>query len=380
MSEGSKRDDDRVADALLDILDQMVTTIRLQKSPAAPQGALPKESGGPPDDGPPDDRPQEVMDFRLESLKRVLESFGLQLAPHHDGEQEAARRLLAQVLRRASERGSSVEDAAPANRFAGAAEVRPGSQRGEAREAGTGGRRGPELSPELLRRALLGGVGKEQGARLIRDLRGFLADTKGAARDAVGEEANGQGSPAVEVGRPHRFLDPILLRAAQPAFLMIDHLLTKVSGDFLPLLEDIRLHFHEAGYGPGELRQSAGANSWHMRQFQKEVGMTAKLLIPECRMVMATSLLRETSKTVEQVAAAVGYDSARGLNDRCRKWCGFSPSGLRSREKALKAALGRLPADVFNWTFLERCRRGEVAPAELRTVLEHLEGLYGSGS
>jgi transcriptional regulator GlxA family with amidase domain len=80
-----------------------------------------------------------------------------------------------------------------------------------------------------------------------------------------------------------------------------------------------------------ELAQAIGVSERTLnRHVQRAAGCTTRSLIQSVRLRRARSLLEQSGMSVEQVAAAVGYEDSTALRRLMRKAIGASPRQLRS--------------------------------------------------
>ncbi len=91
----------------------------------------------------------------------------------------------------------------------------------------------------------------------------------------------------------------------------------------------------------GELAQLAGmSRSAFMERFTEVCGLPPIRYMTMWRMRSAERLLRDTSRTIAQIAAAVGYESESSFSKACKRAFGRSPSELRGTP-----ASGTQPSD-----------------------------------
>jgi len=67
------------------------------------------------------------------------------------------------------------------------------------------------------------------------------------------------------------------------------------------------------------------------RVFVREIGMTPGRFVERARVEAARRMLEETSRGVENVAAACGFGSTETMRIAFRRTLGVSPKGYRSR-------------------------------------------------
>ncbi|ALM84858.1 AraC family transcriptional regulator [Bordetella sp. N] len=71
-----------------------------------------------------------------------------------------------------------------------------------------------------------------------------------------------------------------------------------------------------------------------LRRRLEEQGLTYAGLLEEERRARALTLLTQSSRNVQQIAAQCGYANARTLQRAVQRWTGHSPTGLRRRSQA----------------------------------------------
>lgn len=164
--------------------------------------------------------------------------------------------------------------------------------------------------------------------------------------------------------------EEILRRAAQPTREALDRRAAEASAPVRRMIEHIRDHFFDPDYSVGKLLRATRASNAVRAQFRAETGMPPWAQVTECRMEMMVRLFRDTLFSVEQVACFVGYSSRTSFTERCKAWCGLSPSSLRDALRAWKQKLPELPEKILTRRFLERTRASREIPEELRLLVE----------
>ena len=92
-----------------------------------------------------------------------------------------------------------------------------------------------------------------------------------------------------------------------------------------------------SGAGMEALATKLGYTDRHLRRaFQGEFGVTPLQYLQTCRLLLAKSLLTDTSLPVAQVAEAAGFGSVRRFNDTFKKHYRLRPSDLRKRKRATR--------------------------------------------
>lgn len=164
--------------------------------------------------------------------------------------------------------------------------------------------------------------------------------------------------------------EEILRRAAQPTRKALDRRAAEVSGPVRGMIEHIRDHFFDPGYSVAQLLRATRASNAVRALFRAETGLPPWGMVTECRMEMMLRLFRDTTYSVEQVACFVGYSSRTSFAERCKAWCGLSPSSLRDALRTWKEKLPELPEKILTRRFLERTRASREIPEELRLLFE----------
>ena len=172
--------------------------------------------------------------------------------------------------------------------------------------------------------------------------------------------------------------EQLLLRAAQPTIRAILDLQKRVSKASREVLDEIGGKFSVPGYTVEKLKKTVGVDdNWFFAVFHQEVGITAWSFIRECRLEMASRLLRDTSLPIPDICILVGYASLSQFRRNFRLWCGLTPSRYRQCVRRVKSQAGTLLDDAITWIYRQRCRRGELSDDEARELIEYLEKLYG---
>lgn len=105
----------------------------------------------------------------------------------------------------------------------------------------------------------------------------------------------------------------------------------KKSSLMRPTIEYINEHFTE----PLTIDQLAGvvhlSKSYFMGAFKRETGVGAMEYIAQLRLKLARELLRDTDKSVADIAFECGYHNLSNFNRQFRSAGGCSPKEYRSR-------------------------------------------------
>lgn len=94
-----------------------------------------------------------------------------------------------------------------------------------------------------------------------------------------------------------------------------------------------------SGAGMEALAAKLGYTDRHLRRaFEGEFGVTPLQYLQTCRLLLAKSLLTDTSLPVARVAEAAGFGSVRRFNDTFKKHYRLRPSDMRKRKRATRGA------------------------------------------
>lgn len=94
----------------------------------------------------------------------------------------------------------------------------------------------------------------------------------------------------------------------------------------------MRAHLHEPALTLDAVSATLRLSRWHLgRLLQRETGATYRQLLRQMRLEQACALLRDPSRSVKEVAAAVGYAYTTELDRDFRRTVGASPSQWRRR-------------------------------------------------
>lgn len=88
--------------------------------------------------------------------------------------------------------------------------------------------------------------------------------------------------------------------------------------------------------GPLTAVEVAREFATHERTLRRHLaaeGTSLQRLANEARFEVAMQLLRDTNRTVAEIAAAIGYADAAALSRACRNWSGATPSEWRARSR-----------------------------------------------
>ncbi|WP_454691934.1 AraC family transcriptional regulator [Achromobacter aloeverae] len=84
----------------------------------------------------------------------------------------------------------------------------------------------------------------------------------------------------------------------------------------------------------GAIAASLHTSERTLRRRLEEQGLTYARLLEEERRARALTLLAQSSRSVQQIAAECGYTNARTLQRAVQRWTGHSPTGLRRLSQA----------------------------------------------
>lgn len=174
-------------------------------------------------------------------------------------------------------------------------------------------------------------------------------------------------------------LERILEQALQPTLAHIEEMERRVPRSVRSMLVDIRLHIVEPGYRVTVLQRNLGAvgNNWILGEFKAAVGLPVWRFIQEGRLETAARMLGNTKVTVGDVVTLVGYVDSSSFTRLFRGWCGMTPGRFRSRARVARRRAGSIPDEIFNWFFLRRCVRFDLAPPQRKDLLAYLEKVLG---
>ncbi|MDU4959227.1 MAG: AlkA N-terminal domain-containing protein [Sporomusaceae bacterium] len=90
-----------------------------------------------------------------------------------------------------------------------------------------------------------------------------------------------------------------------------------------------------ADSGITQLAQEIGVSDRHLRRvFAVEYGVTPRQYLQTCRLLLAKSLLTDTTLPVTEVALAAGFGSIRSFNHLFRQHYRMTPASLRTRSRS----------------------------------------------
>ena len=97
------------------------------------------------------------------------------------------------------------------------------------------------------------------------------------------------------------------------------------------LLEAIRMGFHESTLRLRDVAGAAGFSPWHAAHLlARDTGQGFIAHVRDHRVTAARQLLDETLLSVKEIAAQVGYSSARQLTRDFKRLCGTTPIAFRA--------------------------------------------------
>jgi len=84
-----------------------------------------------------------------------------------------------------------------------------------------------------------------------------------------------------------------------------------------------------------ELAQQAHVSEEHLRRLcQRAYGHSPMAHLTEMRMQRASTLLRSTPRTIEDIALSIGFGSVYSFSTAFKRWAGLPPSHYRDRESS----------------------------------------------
>ena len=81
------------------------------------------------------------------------------------------------------------------------------------------------------------------------------------------------------------------------------------------------------------IRRKAGASTSSIAAFKRQVGAAPKAYLTDCRLQVATRLLKYTRLRPGQVGNLVGYRATETFSQAMRRWCGMRPTQYRRHHK-----------------------------------------------
>ena len=95
-------------------------------------------------------------------------------------------------------------------------------------------------------------------------------------------------------------------------------------------------------------RGSHGSAAHFARSFKQAFGVPPHRYLLTRRIERATALLRDTDRSITDIAFATGWQSLGTFGRTFRDVTGASPSALRARARATAGELGRVPACIVS--------------------------------
>lgn len=89
-----------------------------------------------------------------------------------------------------------------------------------------------------------------------------------------------------------------------------------------------------------EIAREFATHERTLRRHLAAEGTSFQRLANEARFDVATQLLRDTNRTVAEIASAIGYADAAALSRACQGWSGMTPTRWRAQSRADDARLG----------------------------------------
>ncbi len=149
----------------------------------------------------------------------------------------------------------------------------------------------------------------------------------------------------------------------------------RVSWKIKPLLEYIEKHLFDPDLNLNQLRRALDIRTNAlMSVFRREAGLPPKAYIVDCRMEVATRLLRDTDLRVWQIGDLIGYSALPVFSQAFTGWSGLPPTKYRERSRSPEAQA--CPDRWQTSPFLRKVLSGEAETEEIDPLLCHLQTLY----
>ncbi len=149
----------------------------------------------------------------------------------------------------------------------------------------------------------------------------------------------------------------------------------RVSWKIKPLLKYIEQHLFDPDLNLNRLRRALDIRTNAlMSVFRREVGLPPKAYIVDCRMEVATRLLRDTDLRVWQIGDLIGYSALPVFSQAFTGWSGLPPTKFRERSRSPEAQT--CPDRWQTSSFLRKVLSGEAEEEEIDPLLCHLRTLY----
>ena len=135
--------------------------------------------------------------------------------------------------------------------------------------------------------------------------------------------------PAAWLSLPLALSDPAAARAALAA---LERELAVFGDEDDDVVGRVRALIDDPSFAFGDIEAAASrlhVSSRTLRRHLKQEGTSYQDLLADARKTRATTLLRGSDASIEQIATALGYADAANFARAFQKWTGKSPSSFR---------------------------------------------------
>ena len=173
---------------------------------------------------------------------------------------------------------------------------------------------------------------------------------------------------------------PALTAAAKETLELIQHHREKAPRKLQPLLSYIEAHLFDPDLNVDQLKRACGIrdNSFG-GLFQAETGLTPHAYITECRLEIASRLLRDSDVPIWLIGELVGYSGVQVFSRAFCRWSGQRPSAYRKSAQQVAEREVEADADLQSFQFWRKALSGNLATEQARLLIERLRATYLGG-
>ena len=162
--------------------------------------------------------------------------------------------------------------------------------------------------------------------------------------------------------------------AAAPVYERIRRDRQRIPADLAAWLDVIEGVLFDHCLNVNYIKNKAGVrdNSDALR-FHREVGLSPKKYITECRMTVAATLLTTTQLKIFEISDLLGFDSLGVFSKSFETFHGIRPTKFRKKHKVVAEVKS---VSRLSEAGLKRILEGQATPAEARALIARLETMY----
>ncbi len=148
-----------------------------------------------------------------------------------------------------------------------------------------------------------------------------------------------------------------------------------------PLLSHIEANLFNPDLRVGELKRACGIRDNSISiQFRSALGQPPSTYIEECRLQIASRLLRDTEISISLITELLGYSNLQVFSTAFHRWAGQRPNPYRKKFRKFPRLGPALDESTLCTETLRQALMGTLPPAEAQIIVQRLQDIYNSHS